>query len=289
MNAEEDMLNRNSKTLFAASLIVSLMIAACSKTADKGTAQAATTTPDQTRVAMTVNDTVVSQGELDMLLRQQPAQREAPAARQHTIDNLTLQILAAQEAAKKGFDKQAEVQDQIDMSRTSILAQSYVKDFFATHKPTDEQLNAEYDKIKAEASGNQYRARHILVKTEDEAKAIIARLNKDPNSFADLAKAQSQDPVSKAKGGDLGWFDSKTMVPEFTTAVAKLEKGKFTEQPVKSQFGYHVIALDDVRPAADSIPPFEQIKPSLAQRVQQDELKKTLDGLKSTAKIKINS
>ncbi len=285
------MLNRNSKTLFAAvlaaSMAASLAMSACSKNADKGAAQAAAT-QDKSKVALTVNDTVVSQGELDMLLRQQPAQREAPAARQHTIDNLTMQILASQEAAKKGFDKQADVQDQMEMSKTSILAQAYVKDFFATHKPTDEQLNAEYDKIKAEASGNQYRARHILVKTEDEARAIIAELNKDPNSFTDLAK-QSQDPVSKAKGGDLGWFDSKNMVPEFGAAVAKLEKGKFTEQPVKSSFGYHVIMLDDIRPAADSVPPLDQIKPSLAQRVQQEELKKTLEVLKSQAKIKINS
>ncbi|HEX8958127.1 MAG TPA: peptidylprolyl isomerase, partial [Burkholderiaceae bacterium] len=218
------MLIRTSNTLRAISVvapvavaaIAAVTISACSRNGDKNAV-----TQDKTKVALTVNGTVVSQGELDLLMRQQPAQREAPAARQHTIDNLTQQILAAQEAARKGFDKQADVQDQIEMSKTFILAQSYVKDFFATHQPTDAQLNAEYDKLKAEASGNQYRARHILVKTEDEAKAIIAKLNKDPNSFAELAK-QSQDPVSKAKGGDLGWFDSKTMVPEFSAAVAKL-------------------------------------------------------------------
>ncbi len=271
----------------AACLFVLLAMSACSKSADKSVANAAT--PDKSKAVLTVNGTVVSQGEMDMLLRQQPAQREAPAARQRLIDNLTLQILASQEAVKKGFDKQPDVQDQMEMSKTSILAQSYVKDFFANHKITDAQLSAAYDKMKADASGNQYRARHILVKTEDEAKAIIVKLNKNPNAFSDIAKAQSQDPVSKAKGGDLGWFDGKTMVPEFADAVAKLEKGKISQEPVKSPFGYHVIVLDDVRPAADSIPPFEQMKASLTQRVQQEDLKKTLEDLKAQAKIEVKS
>ncbi|MBV8634991.1 MAG: peptidylprolyl isomerase [Burkholderiaceae bacterium] len=281
------MLNRNSKALTVAALIVSLAISACSKNADKGVAQAATK-EDKTKAALTVNETVVTQGELDMIMRQQPGEREQPGARQHVIDNLELKILAAQDADKRGLAKSEEVQDQIALSKIQILSQSYVKDYFANHKPTDEQLKAEYEKIKAESSGNEFHARHILVKTEDEAKAIIAKLNKDPNSFAELNK-QSQDPVAKAKGGDLGWFDPKMMVPEFSAAVAKLEKGKFTEEPVKTTFGYHVIMLDDIRPKADSIPPFEQIKPQLAQRVQQEDLTKTLDALKAKAKIEVRS
>jgi peptidyl-prolyl cis-trans isomerase C len=269
--------------------VATLALAACTgKDADKkATTDAAA--KDKAEAVLTVNGVVVNQRELDMLMRMQPAQREAPDARKRTLDNLTLQILAAQEASKKGFDKSPEVADQMEMSKTTILAQSYVKDFFANHKPTDAQLTAEYDKLKASASGNQYRARHILVKTEDEAKAIIVKLNKDPNSFSDIAKAQSLDPVSKAKGGDLGWFDTKNMVPEFSDAIAKLGKGKITQEPIKSQFGYHVIVLDDTRPAADSIPPFEQIKGSLAQQVQQQDLKKTLDDLKAQAKIEVKS
>lgn len=285
------MLIRSRTTLCYAAVLLAL--AACTgKDADK---KAVTVTPDATSAkdnsaaVLTVNGTVVNQRELDMLMRMQPAQREAPEARKNTLDNWTMQILAAQEATKKGLDKSTEVTDQMEMSKTTILAQSFVKDFFANHKPTDAELTAEYDKLKAEASGNQYHAHHILVKTEDEAKALIAKLNKDPNSFGDLAKKQSLDPVSAAKGGDLGWFNPKTMVPEFSDAVAKLEKGKITQAPVKSQYGYHVIELDDVRPSTDSIPPFEQVKPALAQHVQQEQLKKTLDDLKAQAKIDAKS
>jgi peptidyl-prolyl cis-trans isomerase C len=281
------MLIRSRTTL--CSVAVLLAISACTgKDADKK-ATADATAKDKTEAVLTVNGTVVSQRELDMLMRMQPAQREAPAARKNTLDNLTLQILAAQEATKKGFDKLPEVSDQMEMSKTSILAQSFVKDFFEHDKPTDAQLAAEYDKLKAEAAGNQYHAHHILVKTEDEAKAIIVKLNKDPSSFGDLAKAQSLDPVSKAKGGDLGWFDTKNMVPEFGDAVSKLTKGKITQVPVKTQYGYHVIELDDTRPMADSVPPLEQIKPALAQHIQQEDLKKALDALKAQAKIDVKS
>ncbi len=276
------MLTRSRKTLFGAALCLAaaFAISACSKKADASAAE-----PDKSKPALIVNGTVVTQAELDMLLRQLPPQRENPAARQHIIDNLTTQILASQEAVKKGLDKKPEVQNQIEMTKTTVLAQSYAHDFFTNYKPTDADLQTAYDKMKADATGNQYHARHILVKTEDEAKAIIAKLKKDPNAFGDLAKAQSQDPVSKVKGGDLGWFDAKMMVPEFTAAVAKLDKGKFTQEPVKTNFGYHVIFLDDVRPAADAIPSFEQMKPTLTQRATQEQWKKMLEGLKAQAKI----
>ena len=173
------------------------------------------------------------------------------------------------------------------MAKQSVLAQAYVQDYIKTNVIPDDQINAEYEKLKAQASGNQFKARHILVKTEDEAKAIIAKLNKDPKSFDALAKAQSQDPGSKAKGGDLGWFDAHNMVPEFGAAVAKLEKGKFTQEPVKTQYGYHVIILDDTRPNPNTIPPLEQIKGGLTQQLQQQNLKKMLDEMKSKAKIDI--
>ena len=267
-----------------------LALSACSKTADNNAASAAAADPaaaEKSKAVLTVNGTVVTQGQMDLLMRGQPPQRDAPAARQRLLDNLTLQIIASQEAEKKGLDKQADVQAQLAMSHTSALAQAYVKDYFANFKASDAELQAAYDKIKADASGTQYHARHILVKTEAEANAIIAKLKKDPNAFSDLAKAQSLDPVSKVKGGDLGWFDNKMMVPEFSNAVAQLSKGKFTETPVKTTFGYHVIVLDDTRPAADAVPPFEQLKPQLTQRVQQEDLKKALEDMKAKAKIEV--
>ena len=203
------------------------------------------------------------------------------------IDNIAIQLLVAQEAVKKGLDKTPETMDEIEMAKQSVLAQAYVQDYIKTNVIPDAQLNAEYDKLKAQASGNQFKARHILVKTEDEAKTIIAKLNKDPKSFDALAKAQSMDPGSKAKGGDLGWFDAHSMVAEFSAAVAKLEKGKFTQEPVKSQFGFHVIMLDDTRPSTNSVPPLEQIKAGLSQQLQQQNLKKMLDDMKAKAKIDI--
>ncbi|MBX9869274.1 MAG: peptidylprolyl isomerase, partial [Burkholderiaceae bacterium] len=135
--------------------------------------------------------------------------------------------------------------------------------------------------------GSQFKARHILVEKEEEAKNIIAKLKKDVKAFDALAKAKSKDPGSKDKGGDLGWFDARSMVPEFGTAVAKLEKNKFTEEPVKSQFGYHVILLDDTRESP--VPTLEQVKPNLSQQLQQTNIRKLLDDLKAKAKIEITA
>jgi peptidyl-prolyl cis-trans isomerase C len=270
------------------SALAMLALSACApKEADKTAAAATPASTTKEVVVATVNGTPISEKEVQMVLKQQRGMPDTPETRKMVIDNIAIQLLVAQEAVKKGLDKTAETQDEIEMSKQLVLAQAFVQDYIKTNTITDEQLNTEYDKLKAQASGNQYKARHILVKTEDEAKAIIVKLNKDPKSFDALAKAQSLDPGSKAKGGDLGWFDAHNMVPEFGAAVAKLDKGKFTETPVKSQYGYHVIILDDIRPSTQSIPPLEQIKAGLSQQLQQQNLKKLLDDIKAKAKIDI--
>jgi len=150
---------------------------------------------------------------------------------------------------------------------------------------TDDMLKAEYEKIKGQMGGTEYKARHILVDKEADAKDIIAKVKKNPAAFAALAKEKSKDPGSKANGGDLGWFDARGMVPEFGAAVAQLAKGAITDVPVKSQFGYHVIMLEDTR--AKAVPPLEQVKQGLQQQVQQQNLKKLFDDLKAKAKIDI--
>ena len=238
-------------------------------------------------VAATVNGTPISKKQLDQIMAQQAQQGlpDTPETRKMVIDNLAMQIIVAQEALNKGLEKTPEVKDQLEMTRQSILANAYVKDYMKSATVTDEALKAEYDKFKAESGGNEYKARHILVKTEDEAKDIIAKLEKDVKAFEGLAKAKSEDPGSKGKGGDLGWFNPKNMVPEFGDAVAKLEKGKFTTAPVKSQFGYHVIILDDSR--AVTLPALDDIKAPLTQQLQQQNLKKMLDDLKAKAKIEV--
>ena len=235
----------------------------------------------------TVNGTAISKSRIDMLLSQGAGQGrpDTPEARQAIIDQLAMQMVIAEEATKKGMDKLPEVTERLEMVRQSVLANTYVQDFMKTHPVTDEALKAEYDRIKATVTGKEYKARHILVEKEAEAKDIIAKLQKDVGAFGKLALEKSKDPGSKTRGGDLGWFDPSRMVPEFGTAVSKLEKGKFTLEPVKSQFGYHVILLDDSKPV--EAPPFEQVKPNLTQQLQQQNLKKQLDDLKSKAKIEI--
>ncbi len=235
----------------------------------------------------TVNGTAISKNRIDMLLSQGAGQGrpDTPEARLAIIDQLAMQMVIAEEAAKKGMDKLPEVTERLEMVRQSVLANTYVQDFMKTHPVTDEALKAEYDRIKATVTGKEYKARHILVEKEAEAKDIIAKLQKDVGAFGKLALEKSKDPGSKTRGGDLGWFDPSRMVPEFGAAVSKLEKGKFTLEPVKSQFGYHVILLDDSKPV--EAPPFEQVKPNLTQQLQQQNLKKQLDDLKSKAKIEI--
>jgi len=146
-------------------------------------------------------------------------------------------------------------------------------------------VKAAYDRIKGTITGNEYQARHILVDKESEAKEIIAKLKKDPGAFAKLAIERSKDEGSKDRGGDLGWFDLKRMDPAFGAAVSKLEKGTFTEEPVKTQFGYHVILLEDVKPI--EAPPIEDVKTQLTQQIQQQNVKKQIETLKAAAKIEI--
>jgi peptidyl-prolyl cis-trans isomerase C len=238
-------------------------------------------------VAATVNGTAITEYRVNMLAKQRAAQgrTDSPELRKEIIENLSMQLLVSQEAIKKGLDKTPETMDQIDFAQQSILANAFVQDYLKNSPATDDLLKVEYEKLKTQSAGTEYKARHILVEKEAEAKDIIARLNKNPQAFESLAKEKSRDPGSKANGGDLGWFDPRGMVPEFGAALAKLSKGKFTEEPVKSQFGFHVILLDDSRPK--TIPPFDQVKPVLQQQAQQQSLKKLLDDLKAKAKIDI--
>jgi peptidyl-prolyl cis-trans isomerase C len=239
------------------------------------------------QVAATVNGTVISQSRVDMLSKQSTAQGQpdSPEMHKRIIDQLTMQYLLSLESIKKGLDKTPEVLDQIDLTRQSILAKAYVQDYLKNSTVSDDMIKAEYEKIKVQMAGNEYKARHILVDKEADARSIIAQLKKNPKAFESLAKGKSKDSGSKGNGGDLGWFDPHTMVPEFGAALAKLTKGKFTEEPVKTQFGYHVILLEDIRPKV--FPPLEAVKPQLKQQIQEQSLQKMLDDLKAKAKVEI--
>ena len=259
-----------------------LTLVACSS---KDTVPAAGTSKDA--VAATVNGTPINERLVSMMLKQRAGLgREAGAeARNAFINRLAMQLLISQEAVKKGLDKAPEVADQIELIKQSVLVDAFVQDYLKNNPVSEDAVKAEYDKMKAQSAGMEYKARHILVDKEADANDIIAKLDKNPKAFEALAKEKSKDPGSKANGGDLGWFDPRGMVPEFGAAVTKLGKGKFTEQPVKTQFGYHVILLEDSR--QKPVPPLEQVKATLTQQLQEQNLQKMFDEMKAKAKIEI--
>jgi len=265
---------------FLASALALLALGACGPAKDGDPAA-------KGPAAATVNGKAISARIVDTLAKQGAGQGrpDTPQTRRAIIDQLALQMLAADEAVKKGLDKSPLVAEEIETIRQSILANAYVQDLIKSSPVTEDMVKAEYERIKATVSGTEYKARHILVEKESEARDIIARLRKDPGAFAKLAKEKSMDTGSKARGGDLGWFDARRMVPEFGAAVGKLEKGKLTQEPVRSQYGYHVIALDDAKPI--EAPPLEEVRPQLTQQLEQQNVSKRLEALKAGAKIEV--
>ena len=187
-----------------------------------------------------------------------------------------------QEARKRGLDASDEFKTQIELARQTILIRQLFADFQKKNPVTDAEIKAEYDKFAAANGGKEYRASHILVEKEDEAKALIADIKKGAK-FEDLAKKASKDPGSGANGGDLDWAAAGSYVPEFSDAMVKLSKGQMTDAPVKSQFGFHIIRVDDVREA--QLPKLEEVKPQIAQQLQQQKLSGFQEGLRAKAKI----
>jgi peptidyl-prolyl cis-trans isomerase C len=197
------------------------------------------------------------------------------------LDQLINMTLAAQAAEKDGLAKDPKVMARLDLLRTQILAEAASEKYIEAHPVSESEVKAEYD-AQVAAMPKEYKARHILVETKETAESIIRELQAG-GDFAKLAKEESKDPGSAKNGGDLGWFSAQTMVKPFADAVAKLEKGKTTETPVQSEFGFHVIQLEDSRSA--EAPEFEQVKPQVEMFTQRKKLQEYLDGLRKTAKI----
>jgi peptidyl-prolyl cis-trans isomerase C len=187
-----------------------------------------------------------------------------------------------QEAQKRGIDATDEYKTQFELARQAILIRALFADYQKKNPVTDADVKAEYDKFVASNGGKEYRASHILVETEDEAKKLIAEIKKG-GKFGDIAKKSSKDPGSGANGGDLDWANAGSYVKEFSDAMSKLEKGKMTDAAVKSQFGYHIIRLDDVRQA--QLPPMEQVKPQISQQLVQQKLGAFQKEMRDKAKI----
>lgn len=197
-------------------------------------------------------------------------------------DEVIAREIFIQEAQLRGLDSSDDFKSQIELARQSILIRELFADFQKKNPVTDADIKGEYDKFAAANGGKEYKARHILVEKETDAKAIIAQLKKG-GKFEEIAKKSSKDPGSGANGGDLDWAAAGSYVKEFSEAMVKLEKGKMTDAPVKTQFGYHIIRLDDMREA--QLPKFEDVKPQIAQQLQQQKLAKYQEELRTKAKI----
>jgi peptidyl-prolyl cis-trans isomerase C len=198
------------------------------------------------------------------------------------LDNLVTNMLAAQAGRKQKLADDPEVKKRLQWAQDQLIEQAYFARYFKS-AITDDRIKQRYDQyIKDQKPQDQVNAKHILVKTEDEAKAVIADLKKG-GDFATIAKDKSNDPGTKATGGDLGWFTKDEMVPEFADAAFKLQKGQYTETPVKTQFGYHVILLVDRRTAPP--PSMEEARPQLVTLLQRELLDQKVKELRASAKI----
>ncbi|HEY6772489.1 MAG TPA: peptidylprolyl isomerase [Oxalicibacterium sp.] len=231
-----------------------------------------------------VNGKPVPSSRADMMVKQMAAQgqKDTPELRAMIKEELINREILVQEADKLGLGTTPDVKAQLEIARQSILIRALVGDYLKKNPVKDADVQAEYDKFRAQASDKEYHARHILVETEDEAKAIIAKL-KGGAKFEDLAK-QSKDPGSAGNGGDLDWAAPQAFVKPFSDAMVSLKKGQLLETPVHTQFGWHVIRLDDVRAA--KIPTLEEVKPQITESLQQRKLQAYQQQLRTKAKIK---
>lgn len=230
-----------------------------------------------------VNGKAIPTARVDAMVKQmvQQGQKDSPEMRSMIKDELINREVLAQEADRQGIANRPEVKNQIDLARQSIMIRALAQEYLAKNPVKDEEMKAEYDKFKAQSSGKEYHARHILVEKEDEAKAIIGKL-KGGAKFEELAKA-SKDPGSAGQGGDLGWAPADAFVKPFSDAMVGLKSGEFTQAPVQTQFGFHVIKLDDVRDA--QLPGFDEVKGQIAESLQQQKLQNFQQDLKKKAKI----
>jgi peptidyl-prolyl cis-trans isomerase C len=235
-----------------------------------------------------VNGVTISQQRVDFFVRNVVAQGrpDTPELRAMVREELINRELLAQEAARRGIDKNPDVALQVDMARQEILMTALMREALKGAAVPEESVKKEYERLKGQLGAREYRARHILVQKEDEARDIIAQIKKGAN-FEKLAAEKSIDPGSKARGGELDWGSPSNYVKPFGDALTKLKKGQMTETPVQSNFGWHVIRLEDERPT--KVPPYDQVKQNLQQQLSQQAQKqtydKTLSDLRAKAKI----
>ena len=232
----------------------------------------------------TVNGVRVPRARMDLFMQQQ-GQRGVPdneQTRGMVRDEIINREVLAQEAQKSGVAKNPEIQTQMDMARQEILVGAYIRDYVRKNPVSDADVQKEYDRARSQTGDREYRARHILVETEEQAKNLIAELKKG-GKFDELATKNSKDTGSAQRGGDLDWNVPQTYDKQFADAMVKLEKGKYTETPVRSRFGYHVIQLDDVRQV--KFPALSEVRPRIQQQLVQNKIDELVKSLRAKAKV----
>jgi len=244
----------------------------------------AATAHAQSGAVAKVNGVTIPQSRADTLIKEMAGQGrpDTPEMRDAIKQELINREIVAQEAVKKGLDKRAEVVTQIDLQRQAVLINAYLQDYLKAHPINDDDVKKEYERVKATAGAREYKVRHILVENEDEAKQIIAQLKKGA-SYETPTTEKSKDQGSKDRGGDLDWATPARYVPAFGEAITKLKKGQLTDAPVQTQFGWHVIRVDDERPS--KFPGYDEVKPQIEQQLRQQTVNKAFTDLRAKAKI----
>ena len=264
-------------------LLLAAPLMALAQDAPKENAKGAGKAPAK-EVAAKVNGVAVPKSRLDFMVQQQ-ASRGAPdndQTRAMVREELVNREIIAQEAGKSGIAKTAEVQNQLDLARQEIIVGAYVRDWVRKHPISDADIQKEYDKARSQTGDKEYKPRHILLETEDQAKDMIAQLKKGAK-FDELATQNSKDSGTKERGGDLDWNVPGVFDKQFSDAMVKLEKGTYTGTPVQTRFGFHVIQLDDVRPV--KFPALADVKPKIQQQLVQAKIEELVRGLRAKAKV----
>lgn len=232
----------------------------------------------------TVNGKEIPASRIDVIMNEQRQQGAADSKelRDAIREELIRREILTQAAEAGGIEKQAEVKTQLGLARQAILIRAYLQDYIARNPVSDAEVIAEYQKVKPQMGGTEYKPRHILVESEAEAQKIIDRL-RTGEDFATLAK-QSKDPGSREKGGELGWSSASQYVKPFGDALAALKKGEYSKTPVKSDFGFHVIRLDDTRDVPP--PPLDELKPQIREFLEQKRVDEHMQALRQKAQVK---
>jgi peptidyl-prolyl cis-trans isomerase C len=232
-----------------------------------------------------VNGVTIPQSRIDAMNKEltSQGQPDTPERASAVKEELVNREILAQAAQKRGLDKNADIQQQMEIARQAVLIRALFESEAKQHPVNDADLQQQYEQFKSSMGTNEYKVSHILVDNEADAKSIIDQLKKNPNDFAKLAKEKSKDPGSKDNGGDLDWGPSARYVKPFADAVQSQPKGQISQAPVKTDFGYHVIRVDDVRPL--KVPEFNDMKEQFRQRAQQQQIQKLVADLRSKAKV----